>query len=220
MVLPLLYGLGARDFVDLQGYLLLRCQKCATSGVFAVYQAKRKVTFYSLPTVSVREQMVIECRACGQRFAVPPEMREQFGEHLMTEEEALDQLRRLGLGGFNGLAAGAGGNGRGAGPTLYQTLQVDPAADPDVIDAAFRRLALKHHPDRSTDPESPGRMRAILEAKGVLLDEGRRRSYDASIGVVRPPPPPKPSPPPPPKPSPAPTPKTPSRPPGMRPEDV
>lgn len=201
MVLPLLYGLGARDFVDLQGYTLLTCQKCTTSGLFAVYHAKRKVTFYTLPTVSVREQMVVECRACGQRFAVPPDMREQFAERLMTEAEAVAQLRRLGLGAA-GLGAGAGnGNGLPTGPTLYQTLQVDPVADPDVIEAAFRRLALKYHPDRSTDPEAPTRMRAILEAKAVLLDPGKRRAYDASIGIVRPEPPPP-------------------RPPGMRPEDV
>ncbi len=214
MVLPLLYGLGARDFVDLQGYALLTCQKCETSGLFAVYRAKRKVTFYSLPTVSVRDQMVVECRACGQRFAVPAEMRDQFAERLMTEEEAIAHLRRLGLGvppgglGAPG-AAGAAGNGRAAavGPTFYQTLQVDPAADPDVIEAAFRRLALKHHPDRSTDPESPGRMRAILEAKSILLDDSKRRAYDASLGIVRPPPP-------------APAPPRPPRPPGMRPEDV
>lgn len=220
MVLPLLYGLGARDFVDLQGYLLLTCQKCGASGLFVVYQAKRKVTFYSLPTVSVRDQLVVECRSCGQRFAVPAEMRDQFTERLLTEEEALNQLRRLGLGVPQGLGpggGGGGGNGRAAPPTLYQTLQVDPAADPDVIEAAFRRLALKHHPDRSTDPESPTRMRAILEAKSVLLDEGQRRRYDGSIGIVRPPPPP-PRPPRPPEQKPAPP--KPPRPAGIRPEDV
>jgi len=207
MVLPLLYGLGARDFLELKGYLLLTCQKCGTAGLFAVSHAKRKVTFYTLPTVSVREQLVAECRTCGQRFAVPPEMRDAFTERLMTEEEAFAEARRLGLGGgFNGLGPGLGpANGRGpAGPTLYQTLQVDPLADPDVIEAAFRRLALKHHPDRSTDPESPARMRAILDAKNILLDDAKRRAYDASIGIVRP----------------APKPKPPPRPPGVRPEDV
>lgn len=214
MVLPLLYGLGARDYLELQGYLLLTCQKCTASGLFAVHNAKRKVTFYSLPTVSFREQWVVECRSCGQRFAVPPEMRPQFAERLLTEEEALVQFQRLGLGfgggaggglGQNGRGLGLGaGNGRAVGPTLYQTLQVDPAADPDVIEAAFRRLALKFHPDRSTDPDAPVRMRALLEAKGVLLDDGKRRAYDASIGFVRP----KPIPP------------RPARPPGMRPEDV
>jgi hypothetical protein len=176
--MPLLYGLGARDFVELQGYVLATCQKCGAAGPFAVFHAKRKVTFYSLPTVSVREQMVIECRACTQRFAVPPEMRDQFSERLLTEAQVADRLRQA--GGSTALA-----NGRLSGPTFYQVLQVDPAADPEVIEAAFRRLALKYHPDKSTDPNAAARMRELLEAKAVLSDPGKRRAYDASIGIVR-----------------------------------
>ena len=64
-------------------------------------------------------------------------------------------------------------------------LQLDPAADPDVIEAAFRRLALKYHPDKSTDPNAAARMRELLEAKSVLSDPAKRRAYDASIGIVR-----------------------------------
>jgi hypothetical protein len=179
LLMPLLYGLGARDFVELQGYVLATCQKCGTSGPFAVFHAKRKVTFYSLPTVSVREQMVIECRACTQRFAVPPEMRDEFSKRLLTEAQVAARLRQAGG------AALALGNGRVTGPTLYQVLQVDPAADPDVIEAAFRRLALKYHPDKSTDPNAAARMRELLEAKSVLSDPAKRRAYDASIGIVR-----------------------------------
>ena len=191
MVLPLLYGLGARDFVDLVGYVINECPKCGVTGPFAVYNAKRKVTFYTLPTVSVREQQVIECRGCRQRFAVPPEMHDELARHLLSEEEVAARVRQ----GGNGIRAGS--NGRPAGPTFYQVLQVDPAADPEVIEAAFKRLALKYHPDRSTDPEASNRMRAILEAKKVLSDDAKRRAYDRSLGLPprepeRPPPPPRP----------------------------
>ena len=177
MVLPLLYGLGARDFVDLQGYVLGTCQKCGAATAFAVYQAKRKVTFYTLPTISVREQLVVECRSCGQRFAVPPEMREEFTRRLMTEAQVAAHIRQTG--------PMAVGNGRVSEPTYYQVLQVDPAADPEVIEAAFRRLALKYHPDRSTQPDAPARMRQLLEAKSVLSDPAKRSAYDAAIGIVR-----------------------------------
>ena len=30
---------------------------------------------------------------------------------------------------------------------LYKVLQVDPHAEPEVVDAAFRRMARKYHPD-------------------------------------------------------------------------
>ena len=69
--------------------------------------------------------------------------------------------------------------------TLYQTLQVDQDADPDVIEAAFKRLALKYHPDRSKDSEAPAKMREVLAAKDVLADPKRRLAYDRSIGIVR-----------------------------------
>ena len=61
MVLPLLYGLGARDFLEPIGFVLMACQKCATTGPFVAYEAKRKVTFYAVPTISVRERLVVEC---------------------------------------------------------------------------------------------------------------------------------------------------------------
>ena len=199
-MLPLLYGIGARDYVEQLGYVLERCPACRTDGVFALYQSKRKVTFYLMPTVSVREQQILECRTCGERFGVPPERREEFANRLMTQEEL---SARVGAAAARGLPA-PGGNGAGNGsaaPTYYQVLQVDPAADPEVIEAAFRRLSLKYHPDRSTAPDAAVRMRELLDAKAVLTNPQKRRAYDASLGIVR----------------------RPERPPGpaaMRPEDV
>jgi hypothetical protein len=175
MVLPLLYGLGAKDFLEPKGFLLLTCQKCKSSGPFAVFDSKRKVTLYSIPTISVREQMVLECRSCTQRFAVPPEMRQAFLDQVLTEPELLSRLR-------NASIASIGTSGE---RTYYQTLQVDPAADPEVIEAAFRRLALKYHPDTSSDPEASQRMREIIEARECLTNPSRRLSYDRSIGIVR-----------------------------------
>ena len=177
MVLPLLYGIGARDFVDLLGYVIEACPRCKNTGIFSVYQSKRKVTFYTLPTFSVRDEQVIECRSCTARFAVPPELREAFASRLMTQAEVISKVRQSGT-------AIAASNGRAQAPTYYQTLQVDPAADPEVIEAAFRRLAMKYHPDRSLDPAAAERMRELLEAKSVLTDPVRRRAYDASLGIL------------------------------------
>ena len=180
MVMPLLYGLGARDFLEPLGFVLAACQKCNTSGPFAVYQSKRKITLYAIPTVSFREQLVIECRSCTQRFAVPPEMRDDFLGSLLDEAGIAARMRQAG--------AGANGAGRTAGPTYYQILQVDVAADPEVIEAAFRRLAMKYHPDRSSDPEAPDRMRKLLEAKDCLSDPAKRLAYDRWLGIAPRPP--------------------------------
>ena len=62
---------------------------------------------------------------------------------------------------------------------------MDQEAERDVIEAAFRRLAIKYHPDTSDDPMAAGKMREVLQARDLLLDEVKRRDYDASLGIVR-----------------------------------
>ncbi len=63
-------------------------------------------------------------------------------------------------------------------PDLYKLLQVDSEADPDVIQAAYRRLAQKFHPDVAGGPESAERMVAINAAWEILGDPARRSLYD------------------------------------------
>jgi hypothetical protein len=64
------------------------------------------------------------------------------------------------------------------GPDHYKTLQVDPEADPEVIQAAYRRLAQKFHPDRASGDDAAARMIAINAAWEVLRDPQRRAALD------------------------------------------
>ncbi|HEX5396657.1 MAG TPA: DnaJ domain-containing protein [Candidatus Limnocylindria bacterium] len=59
---------------------------------------------------------------------------------------------------------------------LYHVLHVDPAADPDVIAAAFRVLARKLHPDQGGPDAS--RMAELNHAYRVLRDPSARAAYD------------------------------------------
>jgi hypothetical protein len=63
---------------------------------------------------------------------------------------------------------------------LYEVLQVSPSAEPEVIEAAYRRLARKYHPDVSLVSGSPERMQRIVAAYEVLGDATRRAAYDAT----------------------------------------
>ena len=65
-------------------------------------------------------------------------------------------------------------------PDYYAILQVDPRAEPEVIQAAYRRLAAKHHPDVDPSPEAMERMKLLNAAYGVLSDPMKRRAYDMS----------------------------------------
>jgi curved DNA-binding protein CbpA len=58
---------------------------------------------------------------------------------------------------------------------LYKTLQVDADADADVIRAAYRVLAAKHHPDVGGSAEQ---MTAINQAWTILSNPAARAAYD------------------------------------------
>ena len=60
----------------------------------------------------------------------------------------------------------------------YDILQVSPNADPDVIQAAYQRLARKYHPDRNSDPSSVHQLQLLTNAFEVLSDPVRRQQYD------------------------------------------
>jgi curved DNA-binding protein CbpA len=63
-------------------------------------------------------------------------------------------------------------------PDPYRVLQVDPTAERDVIEAAYKRLARKYHPDVSTEPNAVARMVQINQAWELLRDPVRRASVD------------------------------------------
>ena len=62
---------------------------------------------------------------------------------------------------------------------LYEILGVEEGATEKDIKSAYRKLALKYHPDRNPDdPDSETRFKEISEAYGVLSDPDKRKNYD------------------------------------------
>lgn len=62
----------------------------------------------------------------------------------------------------------------------YKVLQVDPEAEDEVIQAAYRRLARKYHPDVAPGPEAAARMVALNQAWDLVGDPERRAAHDRS----------------------------------------
>ena len=60
----------------------------------------------------------------------------------------------------------------------YAVLGVDVHASNDTIKAAFKKLALKFHPDVYKGEDAQERMRLILQAYQTLSDTDERRLYD------------------------------------------
>jgi len=63
----------------------------------------------------------------------------------------------------------------------YQVLQVHHEAETDVINAAYRKLAAKYHPDVNRAPGAAEKMKQINNAYEVLSDPNSRAEYDASL---------------------------------------
>lgn len=61
----------------------------------------------------------------------------------------------------------------------YQTLEVSRDADGGTLKSAYRKMAMKYHPDRNPgDPECEARFKAINEAYDCLKDPQKRAAYD------------------------------------------
>eukprot|EP00904_Undaria_pinnatifida_P001334 jgi/Undpi1/11200/HiC_scaffold_30.g13498.m1 len=81
-----------------------------------------------------------------------------------------------------GMPGGDGGGGGRRGPApdvdtteLYQILDIEKEASENDIKKAYRKLALKNHPDKGGDPEV---FKEITMAYEVLSDPDKRKLYD------------------------------------------
>jgi len=68
-------------------------------------------------------------------------------------------------------------------PDPYEVLQVRPDASEDVIRAAYRALARRHHPDTSVDAASAPQMVLLNSAWEILGNPERRSQHDRQHGI-------------------------------------
>lgn len=60
----------------------------------------------------------------------------------------------------------------------YEVLEVSKSASDAEIKKAFRRLAMKYHPDRKPGPEGEAKFKEAKEAYEILSDPQKRSAYD------------------------------------------
>jgi len=62
----------------------------------------------------------------------------------------------------------------------YRVLQVAPGAEQEVVNAAYRALALKYHPDRDASSAAARRMQQLNQAFALVRDPLVRAQWDAA----------------------------------------
>jgi len=61
--------------------------------------------------------------------------------------------------------------------SYYDPLQVQPTADWEIIEVAYRRLIRRYHPDVNRNPESREITTQLNLAREILSDPGKRAVY-------------------------------------------
>lgn len=64
------------------------------------------------------------------------------------------------------------------GKDYYKILGVAKTASDDDLKKAYRKLALKYHPDKNKTPGAEERFKEIAEAYEILSDKKKRQVYD------------------------------------------
>ncbi|CAL8069096.1 unnamed protein product [Calicophoron daubneyi] len=64
------------------------------------------------------------------------------------------------------------------GKDYYKILGIQKGADDDEIKKAYRKMALKYHPDKNKSPNAEEKFKEVAEAYEVLSDPKKREIYD------------------------------------------
>ena len=70
------------------------------------------------------------------------------------------------------------------GKDYYKILEISKPASPEEVKKAYRKLALKYHPDHNKgDKAAEAKFKEISEAYAVLSDPEKKKQYDINKSI-------------------------------------
>ena len=66
----------------------------------------------------------------------------------------------------------------------YETLEISRTATSAEVAKAYKKLALKYHPDKNKDEDATEKFQALTETNTTLSDPDKRKTYDVSLNVT------------------------------------
>lgn len=67
----------------------------------------------------------------------------------------------------------------------YAILGCEVGSSKEIIEKAARKLSLKHHPDKTTDPDATAKFLLIQKAKEILTDDNRKKIIDDYYTAIK-----------------------------------
>lgn len=93
-------------------------------------------------------------------------------------EASAGRVYRVRDGGSSGAGGGDSWAAVAMGKDYYQTLGLARGASDEEIKRAYRRQALRYHPDKNKEPGAEEKFKEIAEAYDVLSDPRKREIFD------------------------------------------